>query len=213
MKIISLLIVFSTLLIIGCSSIYTVKNFPSKEKMYRDFNKTAANKTLKVTFTNDSSFALEDGANIENDSLFFIAGYNTKKIKISPSEIKNVKYSGDNYSNLSAIIYLNNGQELKADSVSLFKDTINAEVTKIVNGCIPLNKIKRISYKNIILGIIPGFLIATAAGGMAAISIFSLQNHNPDDAVGSLAVVPVCSVAGIIWGCIAGYNYVYEFNP
>jgi hypothetical protein len=213
MKIFFLLISALSIFFIGCSSIYTVKNFTSKEKMYWDINKTTGDKTIKVTLINDSSFTFENGAHIENDSLFFFAGYNTEKIKINPAEIKNVKYFGDNYTNLSAIIYLNNGKELKADSVSLFKDTINVEVTNAVNGCIPVNKIKKISYKNIVLGVIPGFLIGTATGGMAAISIFSLQNNNPDDAVGSFVVVPVCSIAGIIWGCIAGYNYVYEFNP
>ena len=73
----------------GCSSIYTERYFSSKEKFYKDFNKSAFNKTLKVTLKNDSSFICSNGAEIKYDTLFlpFYKRYNNKNF----IPLKNVK--------------------------------------------------------------------------------------------------------------------------
>ena len=57
------------LLLMGCSSTYTIKDFPSKERFYEDFNKFAQNKDVEITLINDSSFTINDGTVLENDTL------------------------------------------------------------------------------------------------------------------------------------------------
>ncbi len=69
MKYIYLIIFAVPFFLVGCSSIYTVKDFSSKEKFYDDFNKFAKDKDLEITLLNDSSFSTGYGAVIINDKL------------------------------------------------------------------------------------------------------------------------------------------------
>ncbi|MHB8338924.1 MAG: hypothetical protein ACYDEE_16030 [Ignavibacteriaceae bacterium] len=64
------IILFSLPIILeSCSSIYSVKDFSTKEKFYEDFNKFMKNKTIEITLINDSSFIALGGAKINNDTL------------------------------------------------------------------------------------------------------------------------------------------------
>ncbi|MHB8851719.1 MAG: hypothetical protein ACYC6P_00010 [Ignavibacteriaceae bacterium] len=65
------LIIIILLVFTGCSSYYTEKRFPSKEKFYDDFNNFAKNKNVEVTLMNDSSFTILEGASISEDTLTF----------------------------------------------------------------------------------------------------------------------------------------------
>ena len=67
----------------GCSSVYTIYDFPSKEKFYKDFNSFAENKSLIVTLINDSSFTMNCYSKITADTLFFV-----KEPQNGESEIK-----------------------------------------------------------------------------------------------------------------------------
>jgi PBP1b-binding outer membrane lipoprotein LpoB len=42
------------LLLMGCSSTYTIKDFPSKERFYEDFNNSVKNKDVSITLMSDS---------------------------------------------------------------------------------------------------------------------------------------------------------------
>ncbi len=68
MKIRNIFIVL-VLILTGCSSTYTLKNFSSKEKFYENFNNYMSNKPVKVTFVEDSSFIISENVKISNDSL------------------------------------------------------------------------------------------------------------------------------------------------
>ena len=72
MKIKYLVIVVYALFFIGCSSIYTVSDFSSKDKFYEDFNSFVKNKNVKVTLNNDSSFTTFKNTRISNDTLILI---------------------------------------------------------------------------------------------------------------------------------------------
>ncbi|MDR3626567.1 MAG: hypothetical protein P4L45_07025, partial [Ignavibacteriaceae bacterium] len=69
MKIPFMIISLVPLFFIGCSSTYTINDFPTKDKFYGDFNNFAGNKSLNVTLTNDSSFVPEGKIKISDDSL------------------------------------------------------------------------------------------------------------------------------------------------
>ena len=64
-----ILFIFS-LLLLGCSSTYTVKNFSSKDRFYRDFIRSADTKDLNITLLNDSLVQTTGGVIIKHDTLF-----------------------------------------------------------------------------------------------------------------------------------------------
>lgn len=206
------------LLLIGCSSTYTIKDFSSKEKFYEDFNNSAKDKTVKVTLTNDSSFTTLNGASISNDSLIFISQIKKEKIIIEPGEITNIKYYGIDMSNLSALILLKNGEEIKAENVSLISDSsINATVKKTIYEFIPLKNVREVSYKNHWLGVPIRLFNGTVGGfviGLISSHVFVNQNEQSDAAIYvGWGITAIGLVAGGIWGWIEGYNYTYQFNP
>ncbi len=202
--------IFSFLLV-GCSSTYTIKNFTSKEKFYEEFNRSAKNKTVKVTLTNDSSITALNGANISNDSLFF-TNQVLKEEKIESNEIKNIKYLDTGSSNLAAIIILNNGKELKAKKANMLGgSSINAWIVENELENLPLSKIKRASYNKNCVGVPIGLLSGTVLG------YFSLGIANGLISKGSKSdtiVYPIASILiGGVIGWIVGYDYTYQFNP
>ncbi len=207
------------LFLFGCSSIYTVKNFSSKHELYQGFNEFAGNKKINVTFLNDSSITLENGAVIKNDTLFAIV-YSYSKIyhTIPLKNIKNIDYTS--VDNKSAILLLNDGKKLHAENIKITNDTMNYSITnkiKVEHNIAPLSKIKQASYKNVWLGVLPGFLIGTGLGFIVGATVYGLRNNGSMEsqkgASGSIILLPISTIAGIIWGWISGYNYVYRFNP
>jgi hypothetical protein len=70
MKNIYMLLFVFLLLIMGCSSTYTVQNFHSKEKFYEDFNNSVKTKEVKVYLNNENSFTVYNGAYFFQDTLF-----------------------------------------------------------------------------------------------------------------------------------------------
>ncbi|MGA7719566.1 MAG: hypothetical protein WCA84_00185 [Ignavibacteriaceae bacterium] len=218
MKVI-IILSFLMLPLLSCSSIYTVNDFSSKEKFYEDVNNAASNRVVRITLINDSSYISESGANISNDSLRFSYKTANERIKLSFSEIKNIKYFGNNSLKLSAIIELNNGKEFQADSVSPLSDTINASVSKLINKSLSCNKIKEVSYKERWFGILQGFSLGAVAGLAAGYLVSSIENKNNSDNRSrengyiGIAVTFLGAVTGILWGGISGYKYIYEFNP
>lgn len=69
MKLLYLIIPIIFLLFIGCSSTYKITGKYSKEELYKDFNNAAQKKEMEITLNNDSSFCIQKGANISNNSL------------------------------------------------------------------------------------------------------------------------------------------------
>lgn len=62
------------LILMGCSSTYTIKGFSSKDKFYRDFNGSADDKDLNITLLNDSLIQTTDGGILKQDTLFTSSG-------------------------------------------------------------------------------------------------------------------------------------------
>ncbi|MCL5030164.1 MAG: hypothetical protein M1480_14230 [Bacteroidetes bacterium] len=204
----------------GCSSIYTAENFSSKEKFYEDFNKSAKNKAVKITTTNDSSFASPEVSKISNDTLFFVSQIKDEMIRIKHDEIKDIQYYGSDMLNLSAVILLKNGEKLNAENVNLISDSsINASYKKHIYGFLPLRKIKEVSFKNHWLGVPARLAIGTISGfgiGFFVVNgIIGQQNINGQDEdlsiIGGLSAIGLA--VGSVWGWIEGYNYTYQFNP
>lgn len=211
MKFNYLLFLASILFFVGCSSTYTVKNFSSKEKFYKDFNNSVRNKVVKITLTNDSSFSTLEDTRILSDSIFF-----TKQVlldeKIETNEIKNIKYLDTSTSNLAAIILLNNGKVLKAKKADLLAgSSINVLIQVDENENLLLNNIKNASYINHWLGVPIGLLGGTALGYF---TLGIVNSINPKGNNSGLLIYPAASILiGGILGWIVGHNYTYQFNP
>ena len=200
----------------GCSSTYTLNNFSSYEKFYEDFNKSAYEKPVKIFLINDSSFVASGGAEVVNDTLLSAAQNKKERIILLKNKIKNIQFYYDKSNGTySAKIVLNSGAVIKEDNVELLPDSsVSYEVYKY--DSLPLNKIKKVSYKNNLLGACLGFLIGSTtgflAGGLVMASI-SGKESGLTPTYYFLSIQTIGSIAGIIWGGMQGYTYVYQFNP
>jgi hypothetical protein len=58
------------LILMGCSSTYTIKNFSSKEKFYKDFNSSVGSKDMNITLSNDSLYEISGGGLLKHDTLY-----------------------------------------------------------------------------------------------------------------------------------------------
>jgi hypothetical protein len=171
MKSIKLISVVIPILFIGCSSTYRISQFSSKDKFFEDFNKSANDKSLKITMNDDSSFTANRGAKISNDSLTFFSIVR-KEVKINKADIKDIKYFGTDMNHLSATIFLNNGDTATAKNINLGTDSsINAVLYVSENGSLPVLKIKQVSYVNHSMGAFMGFLTGIPAGLLTEIII------------------------------------------
>ena len=219
MKIIYVIIFISfSLILMSCSSIYTEKNFSSKEKLYHNFNNSVKETPVNVTFINDSSVIFQNGAVIKNDTLYaYKYLVNVQEKKVNLSEIKSIDYAVNNYK--SAVLFLKSGKKLKAENIQIGNDIIKFSIidkVKVKQNIAALSKIKQASYKNKWLGVIPGVLIGVAVGIGVGLIIFSstgaMQSSGVKHPYG-IVLPPIFSlIAGITWGWISGYNYVYQFN-
>ena len=216
-KTLNILLFISMIILTGCSSTYTIADFPSEDKFYKDFNKSANNKTLLVKLDNDSSFTFEGSANISNDSLTIIKLVK-KEINISRGDIKDIIYSGSDMTKLSAKIVLKNGTSAKAKNVSLLADSsINALVIGSSYENFHINRIKEISYKNYWIGVPIRMITCTIGGFIASVltaNIIGTNNYTEDEGFYVVwGITGIGLVTGLIWGGLDGYTYTYQFNP
>ena len=191
---------FVFLLFIGCSTIYRVADYPSKEEYYEDINNSIKNRDVNVV-TIDSSFVSLAGSEIKGDSA---------------------------YEEPSAYVWLKNGEELRVDNINKLTDSmIQLTNLKINSGNIPINKVKEISYKTAWTGALMGGMpIGLGSGviiggilGSAGI-IFHINTGGMTDtfdkrestAVGAVSGALIGIVTGAIIGYIIGWDNIYQLN-
>lgn len=85
MRYIYLIFAGISLFIIGCSSTYSVGDFPSKEKFYENFNKS-----IKVILVNDSSYIIDKNVKISNDSLVLLNPDQSVENNIALGKVKKI---------------------------------------------------------------------------------------------------------------------------
>ena len=167
MKIFYLLTPVLLISLIGCSSTYTVADFASRDKFYEDFNNSAGNKSLKIIMNNDSSINVGNGAYISNDSLIFLVPILNEE-RINKNDIEELIYNSYDINIINTVI-LKNGNSITANNIQLLSDSSIA-VWDYINAAesLPLNDVKKISYKNHWLGvpfsILPGAIVGFLVG-------------------------------------------------
>jgi hypothetical protein len=203
----------------GCSSTYTINDFPSKEKFHQSFNNFAKNKDINVILTNDSSFTLRQGAELINDTLFSVFSLGIRYDKsLSLFDLKNLDYTSNDYK--SANILTENGQRFNAENIIIHNDSISFSLIvpeQTTNNIIPLSKIKTISYKNRFLRIPLGILSGGMSGFLAGILYVTNNKFSKDEYGYSTGAPVIYAILGAAFGGIAsiiiGYDYNYYFNP
>ncbi len=220
-----IILAFFSFILAGCSSIYSINDFSSREKLYEDFNKFAGNKSMKVTLTNDSTFTAPEGSEISNDSLVMINyEQNTQELHIPYKDIKSINGFYDINSNPTYKIFLHDGEEHDVKEIKYLPDssvTINVEKIRATRSAIPIKKVRQACYNRNWLGAIPGFFAGIPAGIILGIStilpIYTDEGSPPHREYNYISAVlisvPVCVLVGITAGWIVGYTYIYKFNP
>ncbi len=209
----------AALFFVGCSSTYTIKDFPSKEKFYEDFNDFVKNKKVEVTLKNDSTFTTNEGTRINNDCLVFTNQFqSTGILRIPKQQIKSVNDYYDTNANHIVKIFNKDGKEFDVKNVNYLPDSsikFETEMTVTSTSRIALINVKNICYKKNWIGIIPGimsgFLLSYVIAGLG-------ESASPGDvgvfASGAAMVigVPIGTFLGGVIGWLIGYDYIYQFN-
>ncbi|MFA6597241.1 MAG: hypothetical protein WCS69_05930 [Ignavibacteriaceae bacterium] len=218
---------------VGCSSTYRISDSPSKEKFYDEFNNSFKTKETKVTLINDSLVIANEGAVIENDTLFSFGRLEEKKnYQFALSDIEEINF--ENNTIQKASIVLKSGDELSAETIRTTHDSLSFIGTKTMrtkNTVSVIDKVKTVSYKNrwrnIPLGVITGFFtggaISLAIGGL--LGEYKEQQFPPvmtdqhplsplEKAVGYYFLGALLgSITGGILGSVLGREIIYQFNP
>ncbi len=84
--------IFTSLVLIGCSSTYRISDFSSEEKFYEDFNNFTKDKNVKVTLSNDSVFYSNNGTEIIRDTLYTLKNSIVQKRLAPIDKVKTVSY-------------------------------------------------------------------------------------------------------------------------
>ncbi len=215
-----ILFVLSCLLIMeGCASIekiYRQDNQTSKNQLIKEFNIFAKGKSLQIMLRNGASiFSLAD-TYIFDDSLYTDTSITKEKKIINRKDIKKLEIYGTEYGAQSASLILNQGEVINADDIRFLSGSeIEISITNIYKRIMPLDSVYEISFKNRILGLIPGILSGGAIGAATGLLIgFSISSKENADAYLALPIGgAVGGLAGGIIGYINGYNYIYKFSP
>jgi hypothetical protein len=198
-------VIMNILILTGCSSVYTVNDFPTKTKFYEKFNDSIKNETIQITLLNDSSFIINTDAVLENDTLFLIKKCQLhKESGLAISEIDKIL---SNSSNISDIIKKNgqsvNGENIKTNNDSIYfyvtQDYYNKEILA------PINNIKIISYKNRLVSSAGGILLGGGLGFLSAAWYSPTLDKNKDDP----GLVAGTIIGGAIIGALIGGTVGY----
>ena len=200
---------------IGCSPVYTIGDYQSKEEFYKRFNADIESEKIIVRLaSSDTAFQAQDAV-IQNDSLHLTTLKEWKNKKLQKSDIKSAVYYNKNYDNLCAKIQLNNGDSFTAEYiVANIDSTLDYKYFDSVSVNISVKDIKNISHKNY-RGIAAGLgygLLGGAVTGFGLALMVNNQEKHPSGVWGGEATPPPAGfwfvtalIAGPVIGTPAGW--------
>ncbi len=215
-----LIVVFFSLVISGCSTTYTIKDFSSKEKFYEDFNNFASSKSLDAELINGTTITVINGY-ILGDTLY-TTGFriDRKSGEIALSDIKKIDYTGSDYK--SANLLLKNGSQISVEEVNFRNDTLSYTNSIRQEVAMPLSHIQKVSYKNRWFSTPAGFLSGSIIGAYIGSKFPSYSYHtsmstgkqeSEQNINSALYGLGSGVIIGTVIGWLIGYTYTYQFNP
>jgi hypothetical protein len=136
------------LLFTGCSTIYTIKDYPSKEKFHEDINNSIKDEKIKVVLLNDSSFTVKKGSVLENDTLFVYGELNkTEHLSLALSNLKKTNFRTDDDFN-SVFVLLNDPEKLNYKNIKINCDSIYFDIFQYLPISFALSDLVKLNYVN-----------------------------------------------------------------
>src|ERR1035441_8328788 len=125
----------------------------------------ADNKPVNITLLNDSTFRINDGVVLKNDTLFCLRPSETTLSRtIAKSDIKEISYTNNDYK--SAIYMLKSGEKLDVNNIVIASDSMKVDVSNSLLTNYYLTSIDRVktvtyidSFKRMQIGILSGGII------------------------------------------------------
>jgi hypothetical protein len=217
MKILFIVSVILTFFLVGCTFNSVIKDFPSRKEFYKNFNNSVSHEKVNITLKNDSSFCINNGIIIANDTLFYLKDSETSIFKIfAKSEISEIKYDDNEYK--SAVFTLKTGENVKVQNIIFTPDSIQTVTTNpssIYSYLIPIDKVKTVDFKDSYeLWPLWGGLLGAIIGRLWVVSIDHQPNpsQNNDYYLLLIAVPVVGIIAGLFTTHYVGYQHYYHFN-
>jgi hypothetical protein len=203
----------------GCSTIYTVKDFSSKNNYYKEINDNIKGKSVNITLINDSTFENNDGVLLSTDTLSCFKTHTDSKV-LNKKDITDIKYTSSDYRD--AVLVLKTGEELKVTDFENKGDSFNMNVTYYQDRIIsiaPTEKIKNIVYNDRNQSILPGVLFGGLSG--LAVGVFinnamerDVSHQNNNGLFYGFIISPLTGmIVGAIISNIIGYKFIYHLNP
>jgi hypothetical protein len=214
------ILVVAAFYLTGCSSKYTIRDFPTKDKFIEYFNKSIKDKPVKITLQNDSSFSNVDGVVVENDTLLSYGEVESREKGYSAlSDIAEIKYISNDYT--SASVLLKNGDKIRGENIRINRDSmyyVNIKTLIARNNIAQIDKVKTVIYKNrlirIPLGLLMGAPLGFLAGGMLGTAFHTTDEKGLPDVLNiTFEMTILGGFVGMVTSSLVGYDYIYQFNP
>ena len=205
----------------GCSTTHYLKYAKSDEQFYEDYNNSAGHKEIEVVLKNDSTLCRDNHSIIRNDTLYIFEEGTEQRDYILPNkDIKSMNYLTNDYK--TADVLLHNGEKLKAEGITILKDSISfTGITEILykKPLVPVDELKMVTYKNHWRGIINGALAGILLGGIVGTTgwVFHPMNGGMTEQFDQGSATIMGAFTGLLLGPVVGYfigfNVNYQFSP
>ena len=198
----------------GCSTTHYLQYSKSNDKFYDDYNNAAGHKEIEVVLTNDSLITIDNHSVIRNDTLYIFKEESKEKEYVLPAnDIKKMNYLSNDYK--SADLMLKNGEEIKAEGISVLQDSIRfigfRDLT-YKTPLVPVSDINVISYNNHWRGVIHGVLGGTLLGGALGATGWILKPPDGHGGIDRLGSTIGGAFSGLIIGGVVGYLIGFDVN-
>ena len=220
MKTLLSFVLAALIVLAGCSTTHYLKYSKSDNQFYEDYNNSAGHKAIEVAFTNDSVMYYDNHSVIRDDTLYYFETESEEKnYNLPGSAIGSIHYTTNDLKN--ADLVLDNGEKLKAESISIYADSISfTGIREWISKktLAPVDELKIVSYKNHWKGVIPGVLGGILLGGALGATgwIYHPMDGGNTETFAQAEATALGAISGLLIGGVVGYllgfNVNYQFT-
>ncbi len=196
---------FISLVFIGCSSTYTLKNFSSQNEFFKNFNNFADDRESNVYMNTQNYLTALEGTKIKNDTLYIVLNYKKEHTVMPLNEIKNINYRNysNNNENHEGYIILKNEEVIRAVDIKTKQDSVQFTKLKSILKCVPITDVDKIVFKRTGVGVFPGILIGASTGFLIGMVTYpSVQSNSTPRYVSLYYIIGAPAAGGVIGGIL-----------